>query len=99
MATELDHAIKDFTLGIRNLLVLGYSLQHRVVGAVNAGDYLIYETKSDDETQVHCRRVTATGGEQGSGPTPDQYWLALEGDEKLQKHNGEAHVLALTKES
>lgn len=97
--TNLEQELQRLTACLGRLASdHGCKLVQKYVGAVKVGDYLVYETSDYEQDpakeegfmkrveHLHCRRVVATGGEQGSGPTPGQNWLAMEGDKEIRKY-------------
>lgn len=97
--TTLQQELDQLTANIGRLAAdHGMKLVKKYVGAVRVGDYLIYDVTGYEQDpsreegvmqeveHTQCRRVVATGGEQGSGPRPGQNWIALEGDERIRKY-------------
>jgi len=104
MGTNLEQETGRLASSLQRLAVdHGIAPERKFVGAVRVGDYLVYEADEWDEgtsktlKRSYCRRVIATGGEQGSGPTPGQHWLAMDGDERIRKYGERDYVIALCK--
>lgn len=85
---------------LNSLDMKGFSLKHVRAGQVSVGDYLVYEdtnfwwdAEKDRDVSKVCiftGLVIATGGEQGSGPRPSTYWVALEGNPDIKQLDGRA---------
>jgi len=100
--TNIDE-ISRFTQSLQRLAEdHGMKIERRFVGAVSVGDYLVYEKSEwQNDTSVkrtYCRRVCATGGEQGSGPRPSQHWIAVEGDDRILAFGEQDYVSVLAME-
>ena len=107
--TNLEQELNRFTNSLGRLAKdHGMALVRKFAGAVTVGDHLVYEVDevegpADDRKvvkKVRCGRVTATGGEQGSGPRPGQNWIAVHGHERILQYGDsrEDYVIVLERE-
>lgn len=103
--TNLNNELDRLSGSLRRLADdHGMKPERKFVGAVKVGDYLLYEADEYDHDKKksvknsYCRRVCATYGEQGSGPTRGFHMLAMEGDKYIRKYGDRDYVIAICKE-